>query len=86
MGYMLLESVSGKIENFQLKIFQLHDLSNYTFQLHVSLAYAFCQYDEIFINQYSELVSYSDAVKKCGLRGGLAWPHALKLRKGDRPI
>lgn len=47
----------------------------------MSFAYAFCQYQEIFINQYSELVSYPDAVAKCGAHG-LAWPHELKLRKG----
>ena len=54
----------------------------------MSFAYAFCQYDDIFIDQNSELVSYSDAIKKCGTRGelaesrGLAWPHELRLRMG----
>ena len=50
----------------------------------MSFAYAFCQYDDIFINQNSELVSYADAIKKCGTRGDtrLAWPHELKLRVG----
>lgn len=47
----------------------------------MSFAYAFCQYDDILINQYSELVSYPDAIKKCGEKK-LAWPHELRLRVG----
>ena len=47
----------------------------------ISFGYAFCEYEDIFINQYSELLSYPDAIKKCGSQG-LTWPRKLLLRKG----
>ena len=44
-----------------------------------SFGYAFCKYEKIFIKNDSELVSYQDALKKCGSLG-LGWPRDLKLR------